>query len=32
MEAVMDKAPAEDYAPIAEAWDFSRAKVVADLG
>jgi ubiquinone/menaquinone biosynthesis C-methylase UbiE len=23
---------AEDYAPIAEAWDFSRAKAVADLG
>ena len=30
--AVMGTAPAEDYAPIAEAWDFSRAKVVADLG
>src|SRR5208282_4238769 len=30
--AVMGAAPAEDYAPIAEAWDFSRAKVVADLG
>jgi hypothetical protein len=29
---VMGTAPAEDYAPIAEAWDFSRAKVVADLG
>src|SRR5271157_1021134 len=28
----MGTAPAEDYAPIAEAWDFSRAKVVADLG
>jgi hypothetical protein len=30
--AVMGTAPADDYAPIAEAWDFSRAKVVADLG
>jgi O-methyltransferase domain/Dimerisation domain len=30
--AVMGTAPAEEYAPIAEAWDFSRAKVVADLG
>ena len=30
--AVMGTAPAENYAPIAEAWDFSRAKVVADLG
>jgi hypothetical protein len=30
--AVMGTAPAEDYAPIASAWDFSRAKVVADLG
>jgi hypothetical protein len=30
--AVMGTAPAEDYAPIAEAWDFSGAKVVADLG
>ncbi len=30
--AVMGTAPVEDYAPIAEAWDFSRAKVVADLG
>jgi hypothetical protein len=29
--AVMGTAPAEDYAPIAHAWDFSRAKVVADL-
>jgi O-methyltransferase domain/Dimerisation domain len=29
--AVMGTAPVEDYAPIAEAWDFSRAKVVADL-
>jgi hypothetical protein len=28
----MGTAPAEDYAPIAEAWDFSRATVVADLG
>ena len=30
--AVMGTAPAEDYAPIARAWDFSRATVVADLG
>src|ERR1700749_1523553 len=30
--AVMGTAPAEDYAPIARSWDFSRAKVVADLG
>jgi hypothetical protein len=30
--AVMGTAPTEDYAPIAKAWDFSRAKVVADLG
>jgi hypothetical protein len=30
--AVMGTAPAEDYASIAAAWDFSRAKVVADLG
>jgi len=30
--AVMGTAPAEDYAPIAQAWDFSRAKIVADLG
>jgi O-methyltransferase domain len=30
--AVMGTAPAEDYAPIARAWDFSHAKVVADLG
>jgi O-methyltransferase domain/Dimerisation domain len=30
--AVMGTAPVEDYAPIAKAWDFSRAKVVADLG
>ena len=30
--AVMGTAPAEDYAPIAQAWDFSRSKVVADLG
>jgi O-methyltransferase domain len=28
----MGTAPAEDYAPIANAWNFSRAKVVADLG
>ena len=30
--AVMGTAPAEDYAPIARAWDFSRATLVADLG
>ncbi len=30
--AVMGTAPAEDYAPIARGWDFSRANVVADLG
>lgn len=30
--AVMGTAPAQDYAPIAKAWDFSRAKMVADLG
>ncbi len=30
--AVMGTAPAHDYAPIARAWDFSQAKVVADLG
>ena len=30
--AVMGTAPADDYAPIASAWDFSRANVVADLG
>jgi hypothetical protein len=30
--AVMGTAPAEDYAPIAAAWDFSQVKVVADLG
>jgi hypothetical protein len=30
--AVMGTAPAEDYAPIAAAWDFSHAKMVADLG
>ena len=30
--AVMGTAPAEDYAPIARAWDFSHANVVADLG
>jgi hypothetical protein len=30
--AVMGTAPAEDYAPIARAWDFSRASAVADLG
>lgn len=30
--AVMGTAPAEDYAPIAAGWDFSGARVVADLG
>jgi hypothetical protein len=30
--AVMGTAPAEDYAPIAAAWDFTEANVVADLG
>jgi O-methyltransferase domain len=30
--AVMGTAPAEAYAPIARAWDFSHARVVADLG
>jgi O-methyltransferase domain len=30
--AVMGTAPVEDYAPIARAWDFSQAEVVADLG
>ncbi|MGC2298025.1 MAG: methyltransferase [Acidobacteriaceae bacterium] len=30
--AVMGTAPADDYAPIAAAWDFSHANVVADLG
>jgi hypothetical protein len=30
--AVMGTAPAEDYAPIAHAWNFSESKVVADLG
>jgi 2-polyprenyl-3-methyl-5-hydroxy-6-metoxy-1,4-benzoquinol methylase len=30
--AVMGTAPAETYAPIAQGWDFSQAKVVADLG
>ena len=30
--AVMGTAPAEDYALIAAAWDFSHANVVADLG
>jgi len=30
--AVMGTAPAEDYAPIAKAWNFSSAKVLADLG
>jgi len=30
--AVMGTAPAEDYAPIARAWDFSNYHTVADLG
>ncbi len=30
--AVMGTAPSEDYAPIAQAWNFSESKVVADLG
>lgn len=30
--AVMGTSPAEDYAPIARAWDFSNAGTVADLG
>jgi SAM-dependent methyltransferase len=30
--AVMGTAPAEDYMPIARAWNFSGRKVVADLG
>ncbi len=30
--AVMGTAPAEDYMPIARAWDFSQYRVVADLG
>jgi hypothetical protein len=31
-QAVMGTAPIEGYAPIARAWDFSQARVVADLG
>jgi ubiquinone/menaquinone biosynthesis C-methylase UbiE len=30
--AVMGTAPAEDYMPIARAWDFSKYRAVADLG
>jgi len=30
--AVMGTVPVEEYAPIAAAWDFSNASVVADLG
>ncbi len=30
--AVMGTSPTEAYMPIARAWDFSRARVVADLG
>ena len=29
---VMGTAPAEDFMPIARAWDFSKSHVVADLG
>jgi hypothetical protein len=31
-QAAMGNAPVEDYLPIAAAWDFSGASVVADLG
>jgi hypothetical protein len=30
--AVMGTSPAESYMPVARAWDFSDARVVADLG
>lgn len=30
--AVMGTSPAEDYMPIARAWDFSHCRTVADLG
>ena len=30
--AVMGTAPAEDYLPVARAWDFAKYHVVADLG
>jgi len=30
--AVMGTAPAQDYMPIARAWDFSKYRTVADLG
>jgi hypothetical protein len=30
--AVMGTAPAEDYMPLARAWDFSDSRVAADLG
>src|SRR5208282_2781145 len=30
--AVMGTAPAEDYMPIARAWDFSKYHTAADLG
>src|SRR5262245_6768457 len=30
--AVMGTAPAQSYEPIARSWDFSNARVVADLG
>lgn len=30
--AVMGTAPAEEYLPLAQAWDFSESRIVADLG
>jgi SAM-dependent methyltransferase len=30
--AVFAEPPAEDFAPFAKAWDFSRCRVIADLG
>jgi predicted transcriptional regulator len=30
--AVMGTSPAESYRPVAQAWDFSTARIVADLG
>lgn len=30
--AVMGTAPAEEYLPLAQAWDFSQSRIVADLG
>lgn len=32
MRTVMGTAPAEDYRPIAQVWDFSKHRVAADLG